>query len=170
MAITLVATAGASNANTYCTLADAETYFESRLHKSDWDSATDANKNIALAMATRMLDNMFDWYGVSADEDQALLWPRYWVSDRKGWIYDSDEIPTELRDATAELALFLLDADWSKDDDTKGFRRISVGSGAVSLEVNPADRKKQVPDSVVQMVKHLGDYDAGGYNVRIMRG
>ena len=49
MTITIIATPGASNANSYVTLANAETFFESRLHKTDWTDATDANKNIALA-------------------------------------------------------------------------------------------------------------------------
>jgi hypothetical protein len=60
MALTLVATAGATTANTYLTLTDAETLaLEYLPHTiSGWSGATDASKNIALVQATKDIDSL----------------------------------------------------------------------------------------------------------------
>ena len=76
MALVLDATAAGATSNTYITLADAELYYETRLHVSDWDNANDADKGAALVWATRLLDEWMDWDGSNYDDDQALRWPR----------------------------------------------------------------------------------------------
>ena len=76
MALVLVATPSADDANTYATLAEAETYHETRLHNDDWNSAASADKNKALAWATRLLDDLIDWFGSKTDVYQPLLFPR----------------------------------------------------------------------------------------------
>lgn len=156
MALTLVDTAGAANANTYASLAYAEAYMETRLHKSAWSAAISADKNIALVMATRGLDDLMDWKGTAASVTQALLWPRFGVLDRKNDFYDSDEIPASLKKATAEYAYFLLSTDWTKDDEAKGIRKIKAD--VIEVVFDKTDRKKRVPESVLNMVRHLGIY------------
>ena len=63
MALAIVATAKATNANSFVTLAEAETYMESRLAVTNWDLAatTDDMKNRALRMATDQLDLALDY-------------------------------------------------------------------------------------------------------------
>jgi len=167
MALILIATAASSNANTYSTLAEAETYFESRLQKTTWTAATDANKNIALVQSTRMLDEQLNWYGVPYSSTQLLRWPRYSVVDPDGEDVNYDSIPTFLKYATAEFAMQLLVADRQADDDTKGYKRLMVGT--LRIDVDKFDRKKVMPKAVWNMVKFYGTKSSGG-NKRLVRG
>ena len=48
MALTIIATAKATNANSYVTLAEADAYLEGRLAVTNWDAASDDSKNRAL--------------------------------------------------------------------------------------------------------------------------
>lgn len=67
--LVLVATAGDSDANTYCTLAEAEAYMLEYVHKTDWDAASDDTKNAALTQATRDIDS-HRLYGTKYDDTQ----------------------------------------------------------------------------------------------------
>lgn len=157
---------GKSTANTYISLADAETYFEGRANKATWTAATDANKNIALVEATRQLDQLFDWYGARSTDDQALRFPRYGVYDRDGWAYDSDEVPTEIPRAVCELAFAILGEDRSDDPASAGLKRVKAG--AVEVEFDPTTTKPVVPSFVRLSLRHLGVYQGGGSR-RLMR-
>lgn len=112
MAVTIVATAGSATANSFVTLAEAETYMDGRLNSTAWSGDTDANKNIALVEATRELDVM-DYTGYRVTDTQALSWPRQWATDPDDPVtgyFDTDEIPTRLKNATCELAFQFLAA------------------------------------------------------------
>src|SRR5687767_5831486 len=129
MPVVIVATAGASNANSYCTLAEAETYHEAHLYASTWLSASDDRKNRALVMATRLLDTWFDWGGEVSDGDQSLLWPRASTYGADGYLLANDVVPQRIKDATAEWARHLLAADRTADSqtETQGLRSLTAG-------------------------------------------
>jgi hypothetical protein len=172
MAVTLVVEDGSSktDANTYISLVDADTYFESRVDVSSWSGSTDGEKNISLAHACRVLDSYVDWLGFPSDDDQALAWPRSDVSyEKNGYEYfiDSDEIPAQVIDAQCELALILVSGDTQKTPDTAGFSSISI-AGAISLVVDRSDRSGVLPDVVWGVVRHLGTRT--GANVSLGRG
>ena len=160
MALTLIATPGAEDANTYATKAEASAvggYLESRLFVTNWTNATAGDRNIALVQATRLLDDWFDWNGKIADSDQALRWPRYSVEDCDGVDIDSDIIPQFLIDATSELALHLLQStDVLGAPDTLGYSRIKVD--VLELEIDKSDRDSEtvIPDSVTSMLECYG--------------
>ncbi len=163
MAITIIATPGAANANSYVSKAEASAvggYWETRLFKTNWTSATDADKKVALVWATRLLDDWVDWVGSKVDDrdEQALRWPRYGATDVDGDSFESDEIPPFLKDATAELAghLLGLDSDPTAPPDTQGFSKLKVGS--LELEVDKRDRDEYtlIPDSVVAIIEPYG--------------
>jgi hypothetical protein len=186
MALTLVVEDGTakSDANTYISLNDAETYMEGRLHTTTWDGETDANKNAALVQATRILDRYVNWMGYKSDQDQALAWPRWgicwdgsgqywtcsdlWLVDERVHSVGSDSVPQEIKDAQCELALHLLGSDTQAVPDTAGFKSIEV-EGAVSLEIDKKDRTATIPMHVWRMVQHLGAKKGSG-TVRLMRG
>jgi len=112
VAVTIVATVGSASANSFVTLAEAETYCEARLNVSLWDAATDDTKNRALVEATRELDPLL-WAGYRTDDVQSLAWPRQWVvnpDDPNLNYYDSDEIPQRVKDGACELALQFIKA------------------------------------------------------------
>ncbi len=149
-------TPGGADANTYCSEEDCDAYHEGRLYTDTWDDADDDNREKALRMATRLLDQWFEWDGIVATAEQALLWPRIGAIGASGHLLPSDEIPVAIREATAELARQLLDADRSADSDveTQGLKRIMAGS--VELEFTGAASAKVIPDAVVGFVGRLG--------------
>ena len=106
MAITIVATVGSATANSFVTLAEAEVYMEGRGNKALWTAATDAAKDIALAEATRDID-LKEYTGRRASSTQSLSWPRDWAVDPDNPVqgyFDTDEVPTRVKNATCELA------------------------------------------------------------------
>jgi len=164
MALTIDASVGGSSSNSYCTLAEAETYHEGRLNNTDWTGATTDNKNRALSTATRLLDEWVRWEGSTNTSTQALQWPRYDVLDRHGVEFSALIIPSFLKDATAELALFLLGEDRTTDPDTKGFS--SISAGPVSLTIDKQDRRAVLPESVQSMVRFYGIVQSRMANVK----
>lgn len=150
---TLVATAGASNANTYCTLAVANQYHEDRAPQdSNWSAADDDDKNRALLRATELLDVLFEWTGCVVDYDQALLWPRNGMWDRNGDYIESDVIPEELQRATAEFAGQLLAADRVADSDIETNKVKAFRVGPISFQFGDGVEAKAVPDAVFYMI------------------
>lgn len=106
MAVTIVATVGAADANSYVTLIEAEAYMESRRNASLWDAATTDSKNRALVEATRDLSTR-TYDGDRVTTTQALAWPRQWAPDPDsptGDYFLSTVVPQRVKDATCELA------------------------------------------------------------------
>lgn len=82
----------------YVTLVEAQTYFDGRLGTDAWDSATDIDRTKALTMATKAI-NTLNFQGEKTDPVQTNQFPR-----------DGDTVvPQEIKDATCEVALALLD-------------------------------------------------------------
>lgn len=106
MTVTVTATAGASNANSYITVATGDDLANVYLGTLSWSSASNDNKGRALIMATRYLDEL-DWIGSRASTTQALAWPRTDASCGD-WSYSSTVIPQPIRQATFDLAEALL--------------------------------------------------------------
>jgi hypothetical protein len=149
----LVVTAGASDSNTYCTRADATQYDADHPQSgTTWSGASSDEKGQALLMATRLIDEHIDWTGAPSDTVQVLNWPRTGMWDRNGNAMDSDSIPTQLRDATAEFARQVIAADRMADDavSTKGITNLQAGP--VSLTFSGREGAKVVPDAVYYML------------------
>ena len=82
----------------YVNLEDANEYFSNRLHADVWAEASDADKEKALAMATKAIDRQ-PLRGRKSDREQTLAFPRY----------PDTEIPKEVQEACCEIALVLLE-------------------------------------------------------------
>ena len=114
MAVVIDATVGGASANSFVTLAEAQTYCDATLNESLWESATTDSKNRALVAATRWL-NLLSWVGSNVTTTQALNWPRQWAINPDvvffAWnYYDTSTIPTRVKNATCELALQFIKA------------------------------------------------------------
>ncbi len=109
MAITVEDGTNVADANSYLSLADITSY-HAMLGQTQWAAQTDdALKEAAVIRATRRLDSVYAWEGErSHDRDQPLQWPRRHVKDEEYNVIESDEIPREIKDALAELALIEL--------------------------------------------------------------
>ena len=67
---------GKPDSNSYADAADGDAYFDGHLYASVWTAATTANKEKALAMATRLIDSLCGFHGFRVKTSQALQWPR----------------------------------------------------------------------------------------------
>jgi hypothetical protein len=173
MALTIVVETGSASAssNSYASVQNARDYSLRHLYASGLQNANQETLEAALVWATRVLDEQVSWKGTRNSIDQALEWPRIGVYDKNGFLYDNDEIPQWLIDATCELARALIAADRTADDfaGPRGFSQMTVGD--LSLSIDKFDRQGVLPDSVVSMVSGYGTVSgsSGGMTVRLIR-
>lgn len=114
MPVSIIATPGAADANSYVTLAEADAYIDGRLNAATWVAATTDTKNRALVEASRDLSDL-PYVGTRVTLTQALAWPREYAINpdapeflEKGEIeelyFAETVIPQRVKDATCELA------------------------------------------------------------------
>jgi hypothetical protein len=153
MALILDDTVGGEDSNTYISLASANTYFESRLNVTNWTSASDDEKNRSLAMATRMLDDLYNFQGCKLTAAAALRWPRSNVYDIDGYYVSSEAIPTAVEEATCEQALELLKSDITSTPTllSQGFEEAQVGPLKIkaNLSFQSASTSKNATNAIV---------------------
>lgn len=130
MAVTIVETAGAADANSFVSVAEADLYIEARLNSSAW-TGTEPKKQ-ALVEATREISAM-SFAGYRTDSTQALSWPRTSARNPDAPAgttnYETTVIPQRVKDACCELALQFLKAgttDIASADSTAGVIREKV--------------------------------------------
>lgn len=165
---------GRADSNTYASVAEADAYHDAHLYADAWTAASTAQKEKALAMATRTINANVVWRGYRKGQDQALDWPRYYakrddidafasvgMGQRLGGYWPEYEVPRPVKDATAEFARLLLALDRTAEDETKGIKRLSLGGGAVEIEFDPNDRRDVLPAEVSRMLAMLAKTRGG---------
>lgn len=176
MPATIDATLSGTSANSYVTLAAANTYFETVPDSSTWTSKTDDQKNRALISATRWIDGL-SFYGDRCTTTQALKWPRedYTVDDID---LACTLIPEPIKTATYELARALAN-DTDAITGTTGTTGIydQVELGELKVKYNKTSQTSGVINNVFDVYpwlqSYLGPYCMGGaanYAVRLFRG
>lgn len=156
MSVTLIATPGADNANSYVDVDDADEYHDAHLYASTWNDASATQKTQGLLWATRLIDATYAFVGELASQDQALRWPRAAAFDRDGRLLANDEIPTELEQATAELARHLITADRTAPESVDlAVKRVKAGSIEVDYVNGTSKAADAVPDAVFDLIRHL---------------
>lgn len=116
MTLTIVATPGDANANSFVTEAEVIAYMAARLNATAWTTVsgttcTETEKS-ALIEATREL-SMMNWCGRRVTTTQALGWPRAFAIDPDSpwqFFFDQTAVPTRIKNATCELAFQFLNA------------------------------------------------------------
>src|SRR3954447_19660411 len=117
--------AGMADANSYASVADGDAYHDAHLYATGWAAATTPNKEKALAMATRLIDEEFQFNGFRVSSSQALQWPRMRCPDPDAAgspvilaampslepYVASDRVPVRVVQATCEMARELLIVD-----------------------------------------------------------
>ena len=176
MAATINATLKSATANSYVTLAEADTYFETVPSSTQWDNKTDDKKNRALISATRWIDTL-NFYGDRCDADQALSWPRnnYHV-DRVE--LSCSAIPNDIKYATYELANALAnDTDAVTGNTGTGGLYEKVKLGDLEVQYNTDSQAVGTVNNIFDVYpwlqSYLGAYCLGGsgsYQVRVVRG
>ena len=148
MASLIKATAGAADANSYVTLAEAEAYFAERLHADAWGSAKDVDKEKALLTACRHIEacriavnrrpygyppippslQSADYDPLApSDPDQSLSFPRKKDRNAAG----AYAVPQAAKDAQCEETLALLSV-----GQDQARRRTLQAAGVTSFSVD----------------------------------
>lgn len=103
---------GSATANAYCTVAEADQYHEDYEEDegaplTSWYEVADAQKKTAIRIATRYIDAVYGrrWKGIPSFAGQRLDWPQTDVEIKPGFYLEHNEIPRQLKDACAVLAL-----------------------------------------------------------------
>lgn len=138
----------ADSTNSYCTVAEAQAYFDYRLHTSVWDNASTDDKNRALVWGTKQIDEHIDFYGSPYVTGQALQWPRSGMIGATGESIGYTDIPTRLKEATAEMALELLSSDVTLNSDTDGLSSLGVGPVSVTFSDSSGSDRVPIPKRV----------------------
>jgi len=102
-----VSTLGASNANSYLSVAKATTLLSelpASIGVSAWLSLSDTEKEQSLVAATMSI-NPLHWKGSPVSNEQSLAWPRRVVADYH--YAPDDELPVDFEIAVAYMAAFL---------------------------------------------------------------
>ena len=147
------------NTNSYVELADADTYFETRIDSANWFDSTDEIKEQALVTATQLVDD-HAWIGSAVSSSQALAWPRnnavYWDS-RLGMqvTIDDAEIPNLVKVAVYEQALHLVNNEDLLAGTTQTFESISVGSISLTDSNSDVTRTSIKPSVVMRPLRPL---------------
>jgi hypothetical protein len=167
--------------NTFCGTTEANSYFDRRLGDSSWTSASDDDKSSALYWATDILHRQ-SWIGAPKVYSQNFSWPRRYVPNRlslsQGFrgdleyidvntpmsltfqYLDSDTIPQFLKDATSELAHYLMKRNSSGKTEvsqyTDQLSDLSLGGGAVEMKFR--EEAKYITDLPYQVYHIVSDF------------
>lgn len=105
MALVVEDGTGLPNAESYISVADADTYHGGLATSDEWTALTVLQKEAALRLATSYMDGAYRWKGSIVRATQALDWPRQDVVDDEGRQIAENAVPIAVREACAELAL-----------------------------------------------------------------
>ncbi len=169
-------------ANSYADMDDAAGYFGTRLNIDVWNNATGDNQLIALIMATRTIDAMFQFNGEKVSQAQPLQWPRIYCLDPdnqqgiiptatrySGRYFPSDKVPKLVINSTCELAMQLLTSDRTNDPQGTGISRIKIDE-VMDVTFAKGDKMPVVPSLVQSWLSKFAVYLGGASGaVRLVR-
>jgi len=185
MAITIVATIGAANANSYLTVTAANEIIEGLIEDDDvaaWASATADQKHRALYTAALRVDRE-RFLGARATDTQSMQWPRTGVRKPDTYIntysvgfpfrvstdyFTDTEIPDQITKAQAILAAYLNNNKAGLGlSGLEDYRRVGVGGVAVEPVFSGQVGADRVPPMYERMMTGLRISGPG--NVAIKR-
>ena len=157
---------GRADAESYCSVAEAAAYFTKRGRADDWDGVLD--KEAALRSATDYLEQVYRgrWLGVRTTTAQALDWPRSgvpWLDSPLGSRPD-DEVPRELKNACAELAIRAGSSPLMED---QGRETASESVGPISVTYREGSQRQQSYPAATTWLSSL--VRSGGFTMTLSR-
>ena len=176
MAATINATIKSETANSFVTLTEANTYFETVPDSSTLSNNTDDLKNRLLLASTRWIETLV-FYGDRCDESQAPKFPRtnYQVD---GVELACSTIPNNIKYAQYELARALAndtDAITGTTGKDGNFSEVQLGDLQVKYNTDSQGTGSinNILDVYPWLQSYLGAYmlgGAGSYQMRVVRG
>ncbi len=142
--------------NSYLNATEADAYFADRLNSSVWTSSTE--KDQALIQATKMIDNL-KFIGMKAVITQPLMFPRIPVHfnhriTRDEYGLYSTTYPQRLKEAVCELAIWLLQDDYTAPNDLEQFSDVKLGALEVQMS---GSTEKKLPPLVISLLAPYRD-------------
>lgn len=151
---------GDSDANSYCETYYADDYISTNAYASaEWLANDLTVKQALLIRASKYLDSMFEWKGRRAHRDSGLKWPRYECYDCDGFEMDHERLPRELKDATCEMATYLMSSDWTNLESSRGIREVKAD--VVDVKFDTSQTRGSVPYAVIAILQGLGNANTG---------
>jgi hypothetical protein len=185
MAVTIDATAGGANANSYLTLTATNDFVDAMVQNADvtdWGTGTTDSRNRALAYAAQRLDRE-RFLGARATETQAMQWPRTGVRRPDTYIntysvgfpfrvttdyYTDTEIPYEIKRAQVELAVYLHNnKDGVSLSGLEDFKKLKIGSIELDTDKYGAVGADRIPPMVERYL--VGLRISGPGNIAVKR-
>lgn len=103
---------GVLSANAYLSAAEALSILEvNPTALAVFSALTAEQQDDYLIWASGWLDDYMDWEGYKTVENSGLRWPRFGVCDRDNIAIDKNTIPSQLKQAVAETAVWLVNSD-----------------------------------------------------------
>ncbi len=183
MSLTLVKEdgTGKTDANSYADLADGNAYHDGHLYASAWTAASDAQKAVALVMASRLIDAEFQFNGTRTNVVQGLQWPRARCPEPDAIhvplqvllpipsdFVRFDSVPKGVVQATCEMARELLIADRTTAPPGEGLKYYN--SGGVQTGYDKTDRRAVLSQvAQVMLAKYGSQISARSGAVRLVR-
>jgi hypothetical protein len=133
---------GKSNAESYLSVADADSYWTALGTPSAWSGSSTTEKEQALRKATNYIDAIYgpQFRGVRAVATQRLRFPRAALYDDEGSLISSTSVPEAVKNSTAILANAAReDGDLLVDLDSGGSiggERVKVGPIEIDTSYN----------------------------------
>lgn len=151
---------GLPDANSYVTVEEADDYLIQNIHVfPTWDALDDEDKKYLLSWSSTYLDQKARWNGVKTYPNSGLRWPRTGVYDKDGFPIPSDVIPEQLKQATIEMARYLMQTDRSQDRSQDGLKEVQVD--VIRLVFNENYRLPEIPNEINFILQGLGSVSGG---------
>jgi hypothetical protein len=146
---------GLAAANSYTSVAEADDILAiDNDGIALWDALDDPAKELALAKATRYLDDNYQWFGRKSTAIQALKWPRHGMRDSENMCIADGVIPIEIKRAIARLAVWLIK---NNGDDAMNMEGIkSFRSDDVEIEWQAGASTLKAPDFLSRLLITFG--------------
>lgn len=159
MALIVETGVGLTNANSYVTTAEASAYFSvDRVFAATWDAY--GLQDELLQWATRVIDQKVRWKGIKSVDASALRWPRSNMVDRDHAFVDTAVVPVQVKQATLEMAKWLLTHDATAGQNVNYLQRLRVD--VIELMWQPKTGQAVLPAIINEILSGLGWIASGG--------
>jgi len=172
---------GKSDANSYADLTDGNAYHDGHLYATAWTAASDAQKAVALVMASRLIDAEFQFNGTRTNAVQGLQWPRARCPEPDAIhvplqvllpipsdYVRYDSVPKAVVQATCEMARELLIVDRTAAPAGEGLKYQNVGTTQTGYDKNDT-RPVLSRVAQVMLAKYGSQISAHSGAVRLQR-
>lgn len=149
---------GLPTANSFATVDEATAILEVNPH-SLWSAVDpDVQANL-LIWATRLLINMTKWKGKKRYENAGTPFPRTGLYDREGIAVTDEDVPVQVKEATALLADYLALTDPTVVNSASNLTAIKAD--VVELEFDVTLKPSRWPSSIKDALFPIGLFSSG---------